>query len=304
MGHADEPLAVLVDHGHTGYPRVVVWEALAHEVEEACVDLVDDLKMTRKQRGEHGQGPPHQRFRQNGVIGVVDGLRRYLPGLVPVEAVDVHQQTHQLCDADGGMGVVELDRGPFVKDFDGGTVVEMPPDHVLEGARGEKVLLLKTKLFAAHLFVVGIEDLGDIFGKDFGIHRTLVVAAVKSPEEERLCGLGSPEAKGVCDAGAISEDRRVVWDSLDDCIGNPLHFIYAEGVGPGVGVAAITYLDAGLRTPDLPWIAVAEPMVGEFNLPAIVNLLVKHAELVANAVTHGRNSKRGERIKITGSETT
>ncbi len=52
-------------------------------------------------------------------------------------------------------------------------------------------------------------------------------------------------------------------------------------------MAAVAYLDRRLRAADLPGVAVAQPVVGELDLPAVVDLLVEHAELVADAVTHG-----------------
>ncbi len=71
----------------------------------------------------------------------------------------------------------------------------MATDHVLQRAGGEEVLLLETKLLAVDIFVVGVEDLGDIFGEDFGSDGTLVVAAVEATEVEGLGGLGLPERK-------------------------------------------------------------------------------------------------------------
>ncbi len=65
----------------------------------------------------------------------------------------------------------------------------------------------------------------------------------------------------------------------------------------------IAYLNARLGAPDIPGIAVAQPVVGELDLPAIMNLLVKHAELVANPVAHGGDSQCCKRVEITGGET-
>ena len=169
--HANVFLAEFVDDRHARDPRFIVGKAPAQEFEEASIDLVDDLEVTRKQRTEHGQGPAFESLGQDGVVGVVEGVRGDLPGLVPAQAVDVDQETHQFGDADGGMSVVELDRAALMKDLDGVTVEEVAADHVLQGAGGEEVLLLQAKLFAVDVFVVGIEDLGDVFGEDFGTVR-------------------------------------------------------------------------------------------------------------------------------------
>ena len=54
---------------------------------------------------------------------------------------------------------------------------------------------------------------------------------------------------------------------------------------------------------DLPGVAVAQPVVGELDLPAVVNLLVEDAELVADAVADGGNAEGGQGVEVAGGET-
>ena len=51
-------------------------------------------------------------------------------------------------------------------------------------------------------------------------------------------------------------------------------------------------IDVGLR--DLPWVTVRQPVVGLLDLPAIVDLLVEYAELVANAKADGGALEGGQ----------
>ena len=73
-------------------PRV----AAPHLVEEAVVDLVDDLEVAREDRPEHLDLPLLERLGQQRVVRVGERPPRDLPGLVPAHPVDVHEEAHQL----------------------------------------------------------------------------------------------------------------------------------------------------------------------------------------------------------------
>ena len=59
-------LAGLVDEGHAADASFVAGEAFADVVEEAGVDLVDDLQMAREQRAEQWQRPASRGLRAGG----------------------------------------------------------------------------------------------------------------------------------------------------------------------------------------------------------------------------------------------
>ena len=59
---------------------------------------------------QHLHRPTFQGFRQEGVVSVGKGLGADVPGLVPPKAFDVHQQSHELGNGHGGVGVIQLDR--------------------------------------------------------------------------------------------------------------------------------------------------------------------------------------------------
>ncbi len=52
-----------------------------------------------------------------------------------------------------------------------------------------------------------------------------------------------------------------------------------------------------------PGISKAQPFIGDFDLPAILNFLIEHAIFIANAITYGRYLQSGKRIHVTGCET-
>jgi hypothetical protein len=99
--------------------------------------------------------------------------------------VDVNEQTHQLGHPERGVGVVELHRVLLVEH---GEVVASPlpvdPDHVLQRARHEEVLLLEAQPLAPHELVVRVEDLGDVLGVHLLVHGAPVVPLVEGLEVE------------------------------------------------------------------------------------------------------------------------
>ncbi len=79
-------------------------------IEEARVDLVDDLQMARQQPLHQRDRPLLQRLRQQRVIGVAERALGDRPGALPGQRRLVDEQAHQLGHGQRGMRVVQLDR--------------------------------------------------------------------------------------------------------------------------------------------------------------------------------------------------
>jgi hypothetical protein len=69
-----------------------------------------------------------------------------------------------------------------------------------------------------------------------------------------------------------------------------------------LGAPAKVHLIGDLGAIDLPWVTEAQPFVGNLGLPAILDHLVKNAELVANAISDCGHFERGERVHETRRE--
>ena len=69
-------------------------------------------------------------------------------------------------------------------------------------------------------------------------------------------------------------------------------------VGVVLGVAAPLDEVVHIGLGDLPWVSVDQPVVGLLDLPAVVDLLIEDAELVADAVADGRALEGGQRVEI------
>ena len=120
---------------------LVSGEAGPHLVEQAPVDLQDDLEMPRQQQLEPRQWPLLQRLGQERVIRVGEGPSGEIPGLVPAEVRLVEQDSQELGDGERRVGVVELDR-----DLPGKLVpvrirAAEPPHEIRQRARHQEVLL-------------------------------------------------------------------------------------------------------------------------------------------------------------------
>src|SRR5215510_11076314 len=83
---------------------------------------------------------------------------------------------------------------------------------------------------------------------------------------------------------------------------DPARPITSLGIRGDVCAAAKIDIEAHLRADDLPRVALLEPLVGHFVLPAFTNLLIEDAELVADPVADRRHLERGERIQKTSSQ--
>jgi hypothetical protein len=60
-------------------------------------------------------------------------------------------------------------------------------------------------------------------------------------------------------------------------------------VRPLLGVSAKFHLVVNFRANNFPGIAISQPFVGPFNLPTILDRLLKDPEFVPNAVTDRRD---------------
>ena len=73
-------------------------------------------------------------------------------------------------------------------------------------------------------------------------------------------------------------------------------------VGVVLGVAAPLHQVVDVGFGDLPRVSVDQPVVGLLDLPAVADLLVEDAELVADAVADRRTLEGGQRVQVARGE--
>ena len=283
MGHAHPPLGPLLDQRQAGELVRLPGKADPGHPQEAGVDLVDDLQVARQQLLEQLHAPGFQRLRQQGVVGVAEAGRGDLPGRIPVDAVHIDQQPHQLGHSDGRVGVVHLHRILAVELAHRQPLTLQDPEHVLQGAAHEEDLLAEPQPFALLELIVGVEHLGEGFRLHLAQDGAGVVAGIEGGEIEGIRRRRRPQPQGVGRVHAEAEDRCVV--------GHADH-----------GVAADLHRIAPLRADHLPGIALGQPGIGALLLALRSDLLAEDAELVADAVADRRQLEAGHRLLETGGQ--
>ena len=244
-----------------------------------------------------------ERLGHDRVVGEGDGLLGDPVGEVKVDALLVHEQTHELGAAHGGVRVVGVDADVLAE------VLPVGPELALVGAqdrlqagRDEQVLLLEAQHAAVLAGVVGVEDRGD--GLDVGAELVGagVVAGVEGVEVEVLgVGLRRPQAQLVHDLAAVADDGHVIGNGADN-----LSALLRE---PELAVLLVAddlpakaHEHGAAVLAGLPGEPAREPVVGALDLAAALDVLAEEAVAVAHAVAvaghalvgHGVEEARGE----------
>jgi len=202
------------------------------------------------------------------------------------------------------MRVVHLEDQLLGELFDVVVGLQILLDRSLQGSRDKEVLLLEAQLLALVVLVVGIEDITDGLGQVLLLHGLLVVTLVEGIELEALDGLGIPDAEGVDKAVAVADDGQVVGNRLDGAVAFlPEHGPAELLVIVRGHVAAEVHLLGVLGSAELQGIAVLKPVVRDFLLVAVLDLLLEHAVVITDAAAVGRIVEGGKGIQETCSQT-
>ncbi len=213
----------------------------------------------------------------------------------------VHEDAHQFRDRQRRVRVVELE-DVFLRQLSQILVAgfQILLDHALDRSGDEEILLLQAQLLALHVVVAGIEDVADRAREVLLLHCLLVVALVEGLQVEQLDGLRIPDAQRVDEAVAVADDREIVRDSLDCRIAFLLEHRPAVLAGIRRDVAAEVDLLLVLGPAQLERVAVREPVVRHFDLVAVLDLLLEHAVVVADAAAVRRVVQGRERVEEAG----
>ncbi|MNO99241.1 hypothetical protein D3C76_910070 [compost metagenome] len=144
--HTYPAAVVFFDQGN-GTQHVKIMDALrAQGVDVIGIDQVDNLHVPRQHALHQAYRPGFQGFGQQGVIGIGQRLDGDLPGAVPLNAVFIDQQTHQLGNGDRRVRVVELD-SCLVGQVEQRVVhVAVAAKQILQRRGNEKILLAQAQL--------------------------------------------------------------------------------------------------------------------------------------------------------------
>ncbi len=148
VGHADPLFGPLGDQADAGDAAGIAGIAGADVVQEAAVDLVDDLEQPGHDHLEEADRPGLEGLGHQRVVGVGQGAPGQVPRFVPAQAGLVEQDPHQLGDGHRGVGVVELD-GDLVGEGLPVVAAAAEPRHDVGQRTGDQKVLLDEPQVAA-----------------------------------------------------------------------------------------------------------------------------------------------------------
>ena len=294
VGHPDVLARAFLDDARALEAALVAGEAAPDVVEQPPVDLEDDLEVTREQLLEPRERPLFQRLGQERMIGVRERSLREVPGLIPSEVRVVEQDSHQLGDGDGRMGVVELDGDLLRKRAPVGIAAPESPDQIGERRSDEEVLLHEPQSLPLRGGIVGIEDASERFCRERLRQGTDEVAVAEGLEIERVGSSRRPEAQGVDGLAAVPDDGPIVGNA--DQLGGAADD-GAQRSCPYLERTVEIDLDLLFGARHFPRIGTAEPVVRLLALPTVVDGLPEHSVLVAEPVSHRRQLHGGHRVE-------
>src|SRR5262245_2989196 len=73
------------------------------------IDAIDDLQVPRQKAAEQIDWPSFERFRQERMVSVGEYADSDAPRVVPRQAVQVDEDTHEFRNCDARMCIIELD---------------------------------------------------------------------------------------------------------------------------------------------------------------------------------------------------
>ncbi len=249
---------------------------------------------------EEADGPLLERLREHRVVGVPKGLGNDGPSFVPLETLEVNEDALQLDNRQRRVGIVELDGDLLGEFLPRAFRLLEATDDVVERGGDPEILLLEAQLLAAVEVVVGVEDGADGLGSLLVRHGALVLAAVELLEIEFAArGLARPQPQVVGRRSPVTRNRHIVGDGCDRLAAVPSSHGPARTVRLLANLAIELYVHGHVVPGELPGVKV-EPVVGDFDLVSVDDLLLEDAVTVSQTVAPGRKVERGQAVEEAG----
>ena len=131
------------------------------------------------------------------------------------------------------------------------------------------------------MVIIWIKDLNDVLSQVFLLNSLLIITTVKGVQVKGINRFSIPDTKCIYNVVAIAYNWQVIWNSLYRLI----TFLYEMAHTIAVFntyIAAEFYFYSILRTADLKWIAIFQPVIRNFYLITIFDLLFKHTITVTD----------------------
>ena len=168
---------------------------VANVVEQAAIDLKDDLEVTRYQHLKPLDRPFLESFGQQRMVGVRQRSSRQVPGFIPSQLRLVEQNPHQLRHRHRRMRIVELDRDLVGKRAPIGVAASKPSHDIGKRACDKKILLHEPQPLPPAGRIVGIQHSRQRFGGQLLRERANEIAVAEFLKVKVIRRGGDPQAK-------------------------------------------------------------------------------------------------------------
>ena len=293
----------VADDAHSRDPLPVAGEGLPCFAAEAFVDLLDDGVDAGELQAEQVLIPGLQSLGQNGVVGVGADAGDHVPGHVPGIEVFVNENTHQLGDAQGRMGIVEVDSHLLGQIIQGAINRHMVTDDGLDGCRAKEILLGQAEQLALGVVVGGVQHLGDGGGVGCLLLGTGILTLGKETHVEILNVAGAPQTESAHSLRICARDHHIVGNGLDllGILVNDLTM--PRGLPFLTDTAAEANLEGTVGSGHQPDLAAREPHVGKLDLKTVYDHLLEKTVFVAQGEARGWVVQRRQGVHEAGGET-
>ena len=218
------------------------------------------------------------------MVRVGTALCRDVPWLIPLHVIYIHEKTHKLRHRNCRMRIVHLEGCLLRKVLQRTVLSQMLLERFLKGCGYEEILLLQTKLLACVVVVVRVKDLCDGAGKILLLDSLVIVTLVEGRQLEIHDCFSIPDAERVDNAVLISNDRNIVGYRADrGIILIDIAVLADRRVVLHTGISAETNLMSVLRSLQLERISVLQPVIRNFFLETVLDLLLEHAVVITDS---------------------
>ena len=276
---------VMRKNGHTRNLFPFPGETVPQIVAETAVDLFENPVDTRQSARDQVLRPRFESLGKNGMICVSARRRRDIPRNLPIKVIFVHEDAHQLGNCKRGMRIVDVDCRHLRQKRQRTVTAFVVGDDTLQRRRNEEILLFETERLPFVMVIGRIKNFGNklrvrIVAHDFG-----VISLREKLHIELLHGAGTPQAQRAHRFGILSGNHHVVSDRLD-FFGVVVHGLHAV-IRPLFLQSSVKTDDKPLIRPlDQPRLPSRQPDVGQFDLPAVDDLLFEEPVLIADGKAH------------------
>ena len=152
------------------------------------------------------------------------------------------------------------------------------------------------------MIIIWIKHFHNISRKVGLLHSLLIIALVKRIQTKTIHWLCIPDSKRIDNTISISYNWKVIWNRLDGLIifliPNQSSILFSTCY-----IAAKFNHFCVFWTTQLKRVAIPKPIIWNFTLKTITNLLLKHTITITNTTTICRVSQRRKRVKKTCGKT-